>query len=323
MDRMNFGRTGLTVSPIAFGTWQLSSRFWGEIPKNDIMDAMRTSLDAGINFFDTADAYGDGRGESVLGEFLQELPRDEVIVATKWFNHFQPDGSRFPDLSPNHLIERCEASLKRLKVDTIDIGLLHFFDHLTPLADIAGTLQKLQQQGKIRFYGVSNHSVEQLRAHRRYGAYDIVQPAYSLLDSSIENDLLPYCQAEDLGVMIYSPLHKGLLTGKYDGQESFEDFRSNHPDFQGERFRQICGAVQSLRPMAEEYGLSVYQLVLAATLMHPAIQVAICGFKSSEQVAEAVGAIGKSIDRKDYFAIRTILSMGQGAKVIDARGVRK
>ncbi len=320
---MKFGRTGLSVSPVAFGTWQLSPRFWGELSKTEACLAMKKAFELGINFFDTADAYGDGHAESVLGEVLCDLPRDEVVVATKWFNHFKPDGTRFPDLSPSHLVERCDASLRRLRIETIDVCLLHFFDQLTPLADVAGTLRELQDQGKIRYYGVSNHGAEQLRAQRQFGEYDIAQPAYSLLDLAIENDLLPYCQAEDIGVMIYSPMHKGLLSGKYSGQETFDDFRASHPDFQGERFGQVCTAVRSLQPMAERYGLSVYQLILAATLMHPAIHVAICGIKSAVQVGEAAGAIGKRIEREDYFAIRTALSLGQGAKIIDAKGTRK
>jgi aryl-alcohol dehydrogenase-like predicted oxidoreductase len=246
-----------------------------------------------------------------------------LVIATKFFNHFNPDGSRYPDLTPSHLTQRCEASLKRLRIETIDVCLLHFYDPLTPLADIAGTLEQLCDQGKIRTFGVSNHNVEQLRAQRHFGAYDISQPMYSLVDTGIENDLLPYCQAEDIGVMVYSPLHKGLLTGKYTGEETFDDFRANHPDFQGQRFKQLCQAVQTLRPMAEGYGISLYQLVLATTLMHPAIHVAICGIKTREQITEAAAAIGKTVSREDYFAIRAALSIGQGVKVIDAKGARK
>ncbi|MCA9125719.1 MAG: aldo/keto reductase [Planctomycetales bacterium] len=323
MERVKFGRTGLFVSPVAFGTWQLSPRFWGTFAKSDALSAMGSAYEAGVNFFDTADAYGDGHAETVLGEFLGQIPRQDVVVATKWFNHFKPDGSRFPDLSPKHLAQRCEASLKRLGIETIDVCLLHFYDQLTPLEEVAQTLNKLQQEGKIRFYGVSNHNVEQLRAQRMFGDFDVAQPAYSFLDLAIENDLLPYCQAQNIGVMVYSPMHKGLLTGKYTGQESFEDFRANHPDFQSERFTQVCLAVQSLLPLAEKYGMSIYQLVLAATLMHPAIQVAICGFKNSAQVIEAAASMGKQIEREDYFQIRNTLSMGLGTKVVDAKGIRK
>jgi aryl-alcohol dehydrogenase-like predicted oxidoreductase len=144
-----------------------------------------------------------------------------------------------------------------------------------------------------------------------------------LVDTSIENDLLPYCQSENIGVMVYSPMHKGLLTGKYKGTETFNDFRSNHPDFQGDRFKALCDAVASLRPMAEGYGSTVYQLILAATLMHPAIHVAICGIKTPTQIEEAAGAMGKTLSREDYFAVRKTLILGQATKIADAKGVQK
>jgi aryl-alcohol dehydrogenase-like predicted oxidoreductase len=281
---------------------------------------MQTAFDAGINFFDTADAYGDGHGEQVLGEFLAQVPRDEVIVCTKVFNHFNPDGSRYPDLSPSHIVERCELQLRRLGIDTIDLYLLHFVDPLTRMADVAATLERLRDQGKIRHYGVSNHNVEQLRAARRFGEYAAVQPPYSLVAASIEAELLPYCESENLGVMVYSPMQKGLLTGKYRGDETFNDFRQYHPDFQGERFTAIAAAVRSLRPMAEEYGLTIYQLVLAATLMHPAIHCAIVGIKTPAQVTEAAGAFGKSVSRADYFAIRKALTIDAPRKLKDAGG---
>jgi len=322
-QRVIFGKTGLNVSPVCFGTWQLSPRFWGDQSKTVVQDAMHKALDLGINFFDTADAYGDGYAETVLGECIVGARRDAVVLATKVFNHFNPDASRYPDLSPDHVMARCEASLKRLRTDYIDLYLLHFFDPLTPLADVAGTLERLRLQGKIRHYGVSNHTVEQFRAARCFGAFDAVQPCYSLLDTRIEADLLPYCLAENSGVMVYSPLHKGLLTGKYKGQETFTDFRKGHPDFQGERFHTITAAVQGLRPMADKYGLSLYQLILAATLMHPAIHAAVVGIKTPEQIAEAAGAMGKTIERRDYFTLRSALAIDGSAKVKDASGKTK
>jgi len=323
MQRVALGESGLSVSPISFGTWQLSPRFWGEQSKEEAMAAMKLAFDKGINFFDTADAYGDGYAETVLGEAIRDLPRDELVIATKVFNHFNPDASRYPDLSPPHIVERCEASLKRLGIDTIDLYLLHFYDELTPLADVAETLGRLRNQGKVRAIGVSNHTVGQLKAQRRFGLYSVVQPPYSLIDPSIEKDLLPYCQAENLGVMVYSPMHKGLLTGKYTGAETFDDFRRSHPDFQGERFRQLCDRVRSLKPLAERYGLSIYQLVLAATLMHPAIQVAVCGIKTPDQIAEAAGAVGRTLDRADYFAVRAAVLGSQASKLPDAKGAQK
>lgn len=318
--RITFGSTNLQVSPVSFGTWQLSPRFWGPQPEEELIAAMQTAFDHGINFYDTAEAYGDGLAETVLGKFLQRVPREQVVVTTKVFNHFNPDGSRYPDLSRDYVLQRCELSLKRLQTDYIDVYLLHFYDQLTPLAEITDTLETLKQQGKIRHYGCSNFTVEQLRAARTFGKYEVLQPPYSFVDFGIENDLLPYCQAENVGVMVYSPMHKGLLTGKYTGVETFDDFRQHHPDFQGERFRQICEGVQSLKPMADKYGLTLYQLILAATLMHPAIQVAVVGIKTADQIKEAAGALGKVLSREDYFAVRNAVNVAGQKKVRDATG---
>jgi aryl-alcohol dehydrogenase-like predicted oxidoreductase len=314
------GRTGLEVSRLAFGTWQLSPRFWGEVPAAQVADAIRTAFDLGINFFDTADAYGDGLAEGVLGETLRQVPRDRVIIATKVFNHYNPDGSRYPDLSPAHIRERCEASLQRLRTDYIDLYLLHFYDQLTPLSLIAETMEGLQAQGKIRHYGVSNFSIEELRAAVAAGNFAVLQPPYSLINLEAEQSLFPFCLAHEIGVMVYSPLHKGLLTGKYQGTEVFTDFRKYHPDFQGERFRMIAQAVQGLGPMTGRYGMTIYQLVLAATLSHPAIHCAVIGVKTRDQIREAVGAMEKKIDRPDYFKIRQTLNLAAPPKIQDASG---
>jgi len=322
-SRVVLGHTELKVSPVCFGTWQLSPRFWGEVPKESVLAAMNRAFDGGVNFFDTADAYGDGYGETVLGEFLAGKPRDELVICTKVFNHFNPDASRYPDLSPEHIRQRCEVELRRMGIETIDLYLLHMFDPLTPLGEVAETLDLLKKQGKIRHYGVSNHTMEQFRAQRRFGDYDVVQPRYSLIETDIENDLLPYCQAENVGVMVYSPLAKGLLTGKYTGGETFTDFRKHHADFQGSRFRRIAAAVRELEPLARKYELSTYQLVLSATLMHPAIHVAVVGIKTEAQIVEALGVMGKTLSREDYFAVRKTLAIDGIAKLQDASAERK
>jgi aryl-alcohol dehydrogenase-like predicted oxidoreductase len=321
--RIVFGATNLEVSPLCFGTWQLSPRFWGDISKADVLAAMEIAFDGGINFFDTADAYGDGYAETIVGEFLADKRPDSYVICTKVFNHFNPDASRYPDLSPDHLRSRCELQLKRMRIDTVDLYLLHMFDPLTPLSDVAELLEALKDEGKIRAYGVSNHTVEQLRAHRRFGAYDAVQPAYSLLSPEIEGDLLPFCESENIGVMVYSPLHKGLLTGKYSGTETFSDFRRHHPDFHGDRFARIAEGVRSLKPMADKYGYSIYQLVLVATVMHPAIHAGIVGIKNPGQIEEALGAMGQTISREDYFAVRKALAIDGASKLADAKGKRK
>jgi aryl-alcohol dehydrogenase-like predicted oxidoreductase len=320
--RVALGPTGLLVSPVCFGTWQLSPRFWLDQPKADIVAAMHRAVDRGINFFDTADNYGDGYAETVLGEFLATQRREDLVVCTKVFNHFSPDGTRYPDLRPEPMAQRCELQLRRLGIETIDLYLLHLWDPLTPLADVAAGMQRLVEQGKVRACGVSNFTVEQTRAVRQLGPFDVMQPSYSLANTAIEKDLLPYCQSTGMGVMVYSPMHKGLLSGKYAGTESFTDFRRHHPDFQGERFRQLAEAVRGLQPLADRYAMSLYQLVLTATLMHPSIQVAVVGIKNAAQIEAAAGAMGKQLTREDCFAVRSALAP-ETVKMRDAQGVVK
>ncbi|NPV52734.1 MAG: aldo/keto reductase [Firmicutes bacterium] len=305
---MILGSSGLSVSPICFGTWQLSPRFWGAQSEGEIISAIHRAFEVGVNFYDTADAYGDGLAETVLGKAVKALPRDQVIVATKVYHHFYPDGHRHPDLSRDYILKECEASLRRLQMDYIDLYQCHAFDLITPLEETTDALEKLKKQGKIRAYGVSNFTVEQLRLARKYGDYVTIQPDYDLLNTHIEKDLLPYCQSESIGVLTYSSLHRGLLTGKYKGTETFTDLRAKDPDFQGERFRELASRVASLAPIAEKYSMTITQLVLTATLMHPGIHVAIVGIKNSNQIEEAAGAMGKTLDREDYWQIRNILS---------------
>ena len=305
--RVRLGRSELQVSPVCYGSWQASKKFWGDTPHDDLIAAMRRAFEVGVNFYDTADAYGDGESERLLGRALAELPREQIVVATKVYHHFYDDGRRHPDLSGRYLIEACHASLKRLRMDYMDLYQLHSWDPLAPLAETTESLERLRKDGKIRAYGVSNFTVEQLRLARSMGDYSTLQPRYSLLDREIESDLLPCCQAEDMGVLVFSPLSFGLLTGKFDGTESFTDLRARHPRFQGEKFKKLAAAVRSLAPMAEKYGLSIVQLVLAATLAHPAVTCPIVGIKNPAQIEEAAGAMGKAIDREDYFAIRETL----------------
>ena len=297
----------MSVSPICFGTWQLSPRFWGELSSAAIISAMQRAFEIGVNFYDTADAYGDGLAEEVLGAALASLPRDQVIVATKAYHHFYPDGHRHPDLSREYLIAECEASLRRLRMDYIDLYQCHAWDPLASMEETTEALELLKAQGKIRCYGASNFTVEQLKLARSLGDYATLQPPYDLTAPKIEADLLPYCQREKIGVLVYSPLRNGLLTGKYRGDETFTDFRAGHPDFQGERFKGLAAAISGLRPLAEGYGLTITQLVLAATLMHPAIHVAIAGIKETAHIEEAAGAMGRVLSREDYFAVRRAL----------------
>ncbi len=224
------------------------------------------------------------------------------------FHHFYPGGRRHPDLSGDYIINECEASLSRLGTDYIDLYQCHAFDPLSDFEETSAALEKLKKDGKIRAYGVSNYSADQLAAARKFGGYTSCQPFYSLLRRGAEKDLLPYCKAENIGVLCYSTLHRGLLTGKYEGGEEFTDNRARHPDFKGERFRGLCGKVRGLEQTARDYGMTITQLVIAATIANPMIDSAIVGIKNPSHIEEAAGAAGKTVSREDYFRILDILS---------------
>ncbi|MCW8133783.1 MAG: aldo/keto reductase [Planctomycetota bacterium] len=307
--RVTLGSTGLSVSPVCYGSWQLSPRFWGKQPEDEVSGAMRKAFDVGVNFYDTADAYGEGYAEEVLGRALKDLPRKELVVATKVFWHMKPDGSRYGDLSKAYILEACDASLKRLGMDYVDLYQCHSWDPLAQPEETADALETLKKQGKIRHYGVSNWTVEQTRLGRKHGTYESHQPFYSLIKREIERDLLPYCQQENIGTLVYSPLHNGLLSGKYKGAETFDDFRKNHGDFKGERFVKLCEAVQKLGEIASSYSLTTVQLVVVATLMHPGITSAIVGIKTPKQIEEAAGAMGKTISREDWNKVRALVNV--------------
>jgi aryl-alcohol dehydrogenase-like predicted oxidoreductase len=304
MERVSLGRSGLSVSPVCYGGWQANPKFWGEVPLEDLIAAPRRAFEVGVNFFDTADAYGDGRGEEILGEAVSVLPRDEIALATKVFHRFYPDGHRHGDLSKGYVLAECDASLKRLGTDYIDLYQCHNFDPMTPMEETTDAFETLLEKGKIRAYGVSNFTVEQLMLALKHGGYSTLQPRYNLLQRDAERDLLPFCKAEGLGVLTFSSIAKGLLSGRYEGTEEFDDHRARLPEFKGERFKEIAGRVKSLGSMAEKYGLSIVQLVIAATLMTPLVDVVIVGIKRPEQIESAAAAMGVEIDREDYFQIR-------------------
>jgi len=306
--RVRLGRSELMVSPICYGSWQANPKFWGPQPKNELLAAMRRAFDVGVNFYDTADAYADGFAEELMGEALAELPRDQIVVATKVCHHFYSDGHRHPDLSGKYIEAACDASLTRLGMDYIDLYLCHAFVPNAHPGETTEAMEKLKKVGKIRAFGVSNYSEPQLRMALRFGDYTAIQPQYSLLDVEIEDDLLPTCAAEDIGVLVYSPLARGLLTGKYTGEETFSDLRRPDPRFSGEVFRTLCAKIRSLEEIADGHNLSITQLVLAATLMHPAIHCAIVGVKRPQQIEDAAGAMGQTLSLEEYWQIRSALA---------------
>jgi len=305
---VTLGKSGLKVTPICFGCWQMGQTFWGPQPHQTLIDAVRAAIEAGVNFFDNADAYGDGEAEEILGEALRQTPRDKVVVATKVYHHFYPDGRRHPDLSKAYILEGCDASLRRLGMEYLDLYQAHAWDPFTPIDETLEAFEQLRKAGKIRAYGVSNFSTEQLRLAMGVGNVCTMQPRYNLLNPGPEESLLPLCQTQNIGVLVFDPLARGLLTGKFAGDETFDDLRAHDARFQGEAFKANCGKVRKLRPIAERLHCSLPQLVLAATFAHPAVHCTIVGIKNADQIRENAGAMDVRIDRETYAEIRKTLS---------------
>jgi aryl-alcohol dehydrogenase-like predicted oxidoreductase len=293
MNRITLGRTGLEVSRIAFGTWQLGGE-WGEFDEQQAVAAIRQARELGINLFDTAQGYGFGASEQLLGRALRDdldRRRDELVIATKGGLRMTGDGL-VRDASRDFLRAGLEDSLRALDVDHVDIYQLHWPDPGVPFEETAAALDELVQEGKTRHVGVSNFDAGQLAEFAETRPVETLQPPYHLFRREIETGVLPYAREHDIGVLAYGPLAHGLLTGTMDEHTSFaaDDWRSGSSVFQGEAFRRNLEVVSELERLADELGTSVAQLAVAWTLANPAVHVAIVGARSPRHIEEAAAA---------------------------------
>lgn len=309
---VRLGMTDLEVSPIAFGTWQLGGE-WGEFDEAEGIAAIRQARELGVDLFDTAQGYGFGASERLLGRALRDdldNRRDEVMIATKGGLRMTDDGL-VRDSSPEWLRSGVEESLGALEVDYIDLYQVHWPDPEVPFAETAGALQGLVDEGKIRHVGVSNFEQAQIEEFARTRPVETVQPPYHLFRREIEAELLPYCDEHDIGVLAYGPLAHGLLTGTMDERTRFadDDWRSGAPFFKGEDFRRNLQVVRELQSFASErFGGSVSQLAIAWTLANPAVQVAIVGARRPGHIADSVAAAELSLSEADLEQIERIMA---------------
>lgn len=300
MKYAQLGKTDLNVSRICFGCWQLSPRWWGPVPSDEWRAAADSALELGVNFIDTADAYGDGHAESVLGDWMADRKcRDRLIVATKFFWNFE-QAQRIPDTSYDYILRECDASLRRLKTDYIDLYQIHSWDPLTRPDEVAAAFAKLRKEGKVRWFGVSNLNNAQMSMYLAHFDVECLQPPYNMLERRIEANELPFCLEKRIGVITYSSLAKGLLSGKYAPGQKFEDARSDDPRFSGERFERILRAVQALKPLADKHGLTIPQFATRWVLTHPAVTSAIVGIKKREHIETIVAAADDILPARDW-----------------------
>lgn len=323
MKRTTLGRSGLDVSRIAFGTWQLGGE-WGSVDAEEAKAAIRHALDLGVNFFDTAEAYGFGESEQMLGEALRpELNsnRDSVVIATK--GGINPGKEPARDSSRAWLRSGVESSLKALGVDYIDLYQVHWPDTQVPYEDTAGHLQELVDEGLIRHVGVSNYDAEQMAAFAKVRPVETLQPPYHLFRRGIEDDVLPYCTEHDIGVLVYSPLGSGLLTGGMSSDTTFEDsdWRSKASAYTGEKLAQNLEVVERLSAFAAERGWHVSQLAIAWTLAQPGVHVAIVGARSRQNIERSLAAADLELTSEDVAEIEQIGAAGVQVEGASPEGV--
>lgn len=296
-EKIKFGRSDLYVSRVALGLWQAGKVGWGDVQDKDIIDGIRKGADLGINFIDTADIYGFGYSEELVGKALKGK-RGIFVIATKvglrW-DRAKPrhklsvsDISR--DLSPKYIMSAVEESLRRLQTDYIDLYQCHWPDPKTPLEDIAETMERLCEQGKTRWWGVSNFSVEDIKKILDMECKRFVsdQPPFSLVQRNIEKELIPFAKKNGVALMVYSPLGMGLLTGKYKALPRFDsfDWRIYNEYFTDEeKFRKVVEAIEKSEHIAKNHGV-IFGQVAIAWVLHKGADVAICGFKNPKQVEE-------------------------------------
>ena len=313
MEYTQFGRTALHVSKISYGTWQFGGD-WGHIEREQREEGkatVRRALELGINFFDTAQAYGFGLSERMLGEALRpELrsQRDKITLTTK--GGLRMEGSTLlRDASARWLRQGVEQSLRNLGVDYIDLYQAHWPDPNTPIEETASALDALVHEGKIRYVGVSNYNVEQMRAFERTRKLDALQPPYSLFRRDIEREIVPYCQQHGIGVLVYGPLAHGLLGGSFTPQTTFapDDWRSKSEFFHGENFQRNVAVVEQLNRLATREGMTIAQLAIAWVLAQPAIDVAIVGARNPEQLAQTALTGDRHLTQETLQEIESIM----------------
>jgi myo-inositol catabolism protein IolS len=278
MKSRRLGKHGPNVPVICLGAWPLGGGM-GDLPEKQIVDTVHAALDCGVTFIDTAEGYRTS--EAMLGKALAGK-RDQVFLATKLSG----------DHSLEHMHTAIENSLRALRTDYVDLYQLHGPQPEHPIEQTMAGLLELQEQGKIRYIGVSNFSAEQHAEALQVGQVDSSQPMYSMLVRTAEEAVLPFCKEHGIGVIVHSPLAKGLLTGKYTADHKFpeDDERSWMAAFQGERFAGALKVVAKLKAWAEGQGHSLVDLAIAWVLANDAVTSAIVGAKTPEQVTQNAAA---------------------------------
>lgn len=318
LETRRLGSQGPSLTTIGFGTWAIGGagweHSWGPQNDQDSIEAVHVALDEGINWFDTAAAYGLGHAEMVLGRALGNRRKD-IVLATKFGLVWDDAGHIVKNGSYASVLREADASLRRLGTDYIDLYQMHWPDVETraPIEETMRALDDLVPAGKVRYVGVSNFDVPLLQRAMAVRRVDSLQPPYNLLTRQAEDELLPFCREHGIGVVAYSPLASGLLGGRYTTSTTFDpgDWRSRDPRFTGDGLRHSVEIVNRLKEIAARSGRTVAQLAIAWVLSNPAVTSAIVGARRPEHIRSALPAAGWHLDAETLHEIDAVLEARQ------------
>jgi myo-inositol catabolism protein IolS len=294
MKRKMLGKSGVAVSEIIQGCWAMAGDYFGAAEDRDSIKAIRTSLELGVNTFDNAELYGKGHAEEVLGRALSGVDRARYVLISKvWTTHYGREDMR----------EACRCSMERMGVDYIDVYFLHYPPVDRSIEESMENIMRLKHEGMIRAVGISNFSLAEMKTAMAAGQVDVIQPCYSLLWRYIDRDILPFCIGNDIGVIPYSSLAQGLLTGTLTKDTPIADGRRNAALFQPENYERCLDVAEFVKRVGAKYGKSTAQCAINWLTRTSGITAPIVGGTDAGQSGENVGAVDWEMSREDYEAI--------------------
>ena len=320
MEPRQLGTSSVKVSPVIFGAWAIGGWMWGGNEESDSVAAIHASIDHGVTTIDTAAIYGQGHSEELVGRAIKGR-RDRVVIATKcgmrWtgtegsepWQQKDNDGTEITirkNGRADSIAYECEQSLKRLGTDVIDLYQIHWPDKATPPEETIGALDKLRTQGKVRAIGTSNYDVEWLTRGSKVAAIASDQPPYSILRRGIEQTVLPWAREHHVGIICYSPMERGLLTGHVGPDRQFApgDHRANHPYFSVENRKKVLAALEGVKPIADAHGVTYAQLIINWTIFVPGITAALVGARNAEQATQNAKALTFQLSDAEHQQVR-------------------
>lgn len=324
MEYRKIGNSDLALSVITFGAWAAGGWMWGSTDRNDAINAIKAGYDLGVTSIDTAPIYGQGDSEEIVGDAIKGISRDKLQLVTKFGMRWDLAKGDFGFKSKNNegkeidiykyagkesVIYECEQSLKRLGTDYIDLYQIHWPDTTTPISETFEAVSRLIEQGKVRYAGVCNYDVAQLKEADQTLEIISNQIPFSMVNRGVEEEIVPYCIEKNKSVLAYSPMERGLLTGKMTADYKFEegDHRQGNKFFSPESIEKTNAFLAKIKPLADEKNATLSQLVLRWTVERPGITIALVGARNEKQALQNAAAINVKLSAKEIQLINTEL----------------